>query len=992
MKKIFVPLTALSLLALVACGEQSKPASSPSTSEPPVVTTTTAPADSSSAEPAPSSTTPAPSSSSTSQAPTYNSVTITNKDELTAAWYVGREERKIKLTIDPAANVSALLNEGLLTITSSNPQVVKANGLTLTPEAAGTATITVALGELTDTVQLTVTEWVATAESRHQDYNNACLYDNAKDATEMANLEIQGVIVQIQQYADSQNINVAIQEGKYGYWVNNVPSKVGNKVLAVGDSVSMKAGSYYGTSAKLYGGAKYVSDIQLLANPIEIDPSVVLGSSEASFADSRCAKIALGLGAVGIVTEAEAGLIKFTLGNGIYRISYAASGQTTSEAIVAKLAGLDVGCRITKLEGVWGGSFKEKDCSDMVSIADPANIEFEAATPTAVAVSGSANTVQATQTITLTAVVSPAGASQEVVWSSSDNNVATVDQNGVVTGVAEGNAVITATAKNTEIAGTFNVAVTPAPVAAVESVAVTAAGDATGAEIGGTLQLSASVLPANAAQSVTWASSDEEVATVDANGLVTFVGDGPVTITATSTADDAAGQKVNGTIALNTVVDVKTFAEIQTVASGLANKAKSSDLYYFRGTVISKRSNTNMLVGTPDGAVNSYSLVAGEGVTFAVGDAVLLHGKVEPYNSVIEIVDGNIYKTKAAVVAPSNEPIEIATAAAYKTMASDAAVGANTGKLVKILNAAYVQSGQYHNIGFIGGEAVSSTMYAEMGVSVPADGVVGTAYCYIYSDYASNQSMTMWLHSFEANPLATGDTVAVTASKNEISVGERLTLSAVVSLSSLEAPGTEGVDQTVEWSSSAPAVATVSNAGVVEGVSAGQVTITATIPGTAVSNSVTLTVTANEATAGTAAKTIAELYTDNNWTLSAGQNIGTLATSFALDSIITVSTSGQPNCGSIWENSGTKNWRLYQNKGGNVTISAGSGYVITSITFTFTVDKGGTLLDGETALTSGTAVAVNNLSSKTFTVGNSGDATNGVIRISAFSVSWAKAA
>ena len=70
-------------------------------------------------------------------------------------------------------------------------------------------------------------------------------------------------------------------------------------------------------------------------------------------------------------------------------------------------------------------------------------------------------------------------------------------------------AVITATAKNTEITGTFNVAVTPAPVAAVESVAVTAAGDATGAEIGGTLQLSASVLPANAAQSVTWASSDD---------------------------------------------------------------------------------------------------------------------------------------------------------------------------------------------------------------------------------------------------------------------------------------------------------------------------------------------------------------------------------------------------------------------------------------------------------------------------------------------------
>ena len=59
--------------------------------------------------------------------------------------------------------------------------------------------------------------------------------------------------------------------------------------------------------------------------------------------------------------------------------------------------------------------------------------------------------------------------------------------------------------------------------------------DTGGAEIGDTIQLTATVLPADAAdKTVTWASSDEAVATVDAAGLVTLVGVGGAQITATT--------------------------------------------------------------------------------------------------------------------------------------------------------------------------------------------------------------------------------------------------------------------------------------------------------------------------------------------------------------------------------------------------------------------------------------------------------------------------
>jgi hypothetical protein len=84
-------------------------------------------------------------------------------------------------------------------------------------------------------------------------------------------------------------------------------------------------------------------------------------------------------------------------------------------------------------------------------------------------------------------------------------------------------------------------------VQAVQSIAVTAAGNATGITgFGNTLQLSAAVSPANAAQAVSWSSSAPAVATVSAAGLVTSVSAGTAVFTATAT--DGSG--VTGTLSL----------------------------------------------------------------------------------------------------------------------------------------------------------------------------------------------------------------------------------------------------------------------------------------------------------------------------------------------------------------------------------------------------------------------------------------------------------
>ena len=132
----------------------------------------------------------------------------------------------------------------------------------------------------------------------------------------------------------------------------------------------------------------------------------------------------------------------------------------------------------------------------------------------------------------------------------------------------------------------------------------------------------------------------------------------------------------------------------------------------------------------------------------------------------------------------------------------------------------------------------------------------------------------------------------------------------------------------------------------------------------------------------TIAKTIAQLVPTDT---ANGTQIG----SFELDQYVTVSVNTDGNNGKIY-GTGTE-WRLYQGNNPKVTVTVPSGCVITSITFTFDVGNTGTLKYGDAVLTSGTAVAIDNLAKAEFTVGNSGSATNGQIKIKGFSVTYGPA-
>lgn len=133
-------------------------------------------------------------------------------------------------------------------------------------------------------------------------------------------------------------------------------------------------------------------------------------------------------------------------------------------------------------------------------------------------------------TITISASILPDNAYNTLFWTSSNPNVATVNQNGLVTANALGNATITATAKDgSGVSASCDVTVT-----GVESITINKT--ETSIYVGGTETLTATIAPSDVINNtLIWSSSDTNVATVDQNGLVTAKKLGTATITATAT-------------------------------------------------------------------------------------------------------------------------------------------------------------------------------------------------------------------------------------------------------------------------------------------------------------------------------------------------------------------------------------------------------------------------------------------------------------------------
>ena len=133
-------------------------------------------------------------------------------------------------------------------------------------------------------------------------------------------------------------------------------------------------------------------------------------------------------------------------------------------------------------------------------------------------------------------VTTPADANNYTLsWASSNESVATVAEDGTVTVVGEGTATITVTLNDQLESGVFTATATVNGLGNMAVSGISLDPTAIDTYVGAApVEITAVIAPANASnQNITWTSSDENVATVD-NGVVTGVGAGTATITATT--------------------------------------------------------------------------------------------------------------------------------------------------------------------------------------------------------------------------------------------------------------------------------------------------------------------------------------------------------------------------------------------------------------------------------------------------------------------------
>lgn len=188
-----------------------------------------------------------------------------------------------------------------------------------------------------------------------------------------------------------------------------------------------------------------------------------------------------------------------------------------------------------------------------------------------------ASSVAAGKSITLKAVMMPADATEKgVVWSvDCDKSIASISQSGKLTtkkvsGIT--NITVTAVSKqNSAIRATHTVTIRP-----VTTGLAISAPRLTIDLASPTLQLTAKCIPEDASQQVTWSTSNKRIATVDANGVVTALKAGTVTITATAT--DGTGVRAKFTVKVQKTVKSLTISGAEKLGGGQSTTIKATIL------------------------------------------------------------------------------------------------------------------------------------------------------------------------------------------------------------------------------------------------------------------------------------------------------------------------------------------------------------------------------------------------------------------------------
>ena len=300
-----------------------------------------------------------------------------------------------------------------------------------------------------------------------------------------------------------------------------------------------------------------------------------------------------------------------------------------------------------------------------------------------------------------------------IEWTSSDESVATVDETGTVTAVAAGEANVTASVKDADIAASthIKVVVTPTGVAAPESIDLVTNGE-------NTKDLDAKLVPADATDvKFAYESSDESVATVDETGKVTAVANGECTITTYVVADakDADASELSA-VAVEAADSEETDDSVATMPEDLAVMDSA-----FGVVPENLKAETKVTVTTN---VEGITLDKTEGV-LTVGNTVTVTATVTPDTATNTSVTWTSSDEAIATVDSEGKITAVAPGTATITATSDSnpdasAAYAVTVQAKKVVTSTSTKTSSKSNSGNTGRSSNSGAAAAALSNPAPA--------------------------------------------------------------------------------------------------------------------------------------------------------------------------------------------------------------------------------------------------------------------------------
>lgn len=405
----------------------------------------------------------------------------------------------------------------------------------------------------------------------------------------------------------------------------------------------------------------------------------------------------------------------------------------------------------------------------------------------------------------LKVIYNPANTTDDktVTWTSANENIATV-KNGVVTAKAVGETKITATV------GTHKAECTVTVNAKLTGIKVTP--DKVTVEKGQTANLSVAYLPADTTdeKAVTWKSENENVATVDENGVVTAVAGGTTKIVATAKANDKITAVCEVKVPIHTESIVLNKTEIKDLLKGKTEKLEVS--FVPNNTEDSREvrwTSSDPSVATVDANGTVKALKEGEAVITAETVA-------GGHKATCTVTVKEIHLTDVMLDEIKN-PSELSKGEKHQIR-----IGLNPGNTTDDITYTFVSSD----------EKVVSVDKGGMITALKA----GKATITVTVKTAGFEKELTYELTVKEVPL---ESISIKGDVTSLEEGKTTKLNVVFN------PTNTTDDKTVVWSSSDTKVATVDANGVVKAVKAGTVKITAKVGDKTAEYALTVTAKAN---------------------------------------------------------------------------------------------------------------------------------------------------